>query len=87
MTTNVQNLSIKENLAKVNLAVNTLHALGLTVNTIRVDDSRPQIGIDSGRGCIQLKPGITKFIQRDGLRVVQHEALMSDCKVTWEERP
>jgi len=87
MTTNVQNLSIKENLAKVNLAVNTLHALGLTVNTISVDDSRPKIGINSGRGCSQLKPGTTKYIQRDGLRVVQHEALMSDCKVTWEERP
>lgn len=85
--TNVQNMQIKENLARVNRVVNTLQALGLTVNSISVDDSRPTIEINSGRGCNQLKPGVTRYIVRDNRRVVQHTSLMSECKVHWEERP
>jgi hypothetical protein len=85
MSNNLQNTAIKANLAKVNLAVNTLHALGLTVNAVALDDSRPQIAITSGRGCNQLKPGVTRYINRDGRRVVQHTCLMSDCAISWEE--
>lgn len=83
----MQNLTIKENLAKVNLAVNTLHALGLTVNAISVDDSRPVIDIHSGHGCQYLKPGIARYKHSNGRRVVEHETLTSDCVVRWEERP
>ncbi|MDI3325601.1 hypothetical protein QKW35_14580 [Pontibacterium granulatum] len=87
MTDSVQNMSIKENLAKANLAVNALHALGLTVTAINIDDSRPHISVNDGRGCLQLKPGITRFVTNDGIRTVQHEALIAECKVSWEERP
>lgn len=83
----LQNQNIKANLAKANLAVNVLHALGLSVNAISVDDALPRITIREGRGCGQLKPGISRYVTRDGQRVVEHEALMSDCKITWEERP
>ncbi|WP_027853366.1 hypothetical protein [Marinobacterium litorale] len=85
MDNNVQNQLIKENLTKVSLAVNTLQALGLTVTSFSAVDGRPLVLINPGRGCQQLKSGYTKNAVRNGRRIIERVAFVSECQVRWEE--
>ncbi|MGB0732453.1 MAG: hypothetical protein ACPGPF_01770 [Pontibacterium sp.] len=77
---------IKTQLAKTNLAVNTLAALNLTVTSVRIDGAMPEISIIAGAGCNQLRPGIARYRHRDGQRITENTSVVADCKVHWEER-
>lgn len=82
---NNQNAVIKEHLAQLNLAVNTLQALGLTVTSFSAVDGRPLVQIHPGRGCQQLQSGYTKHMIRDGRRIIERVSFVSGCQVRWEE--
>lgn len=85
MDNNVQNQLIKEHLAQLNLAVNVLQGLGLTVNSFSAVDGRPLVNISRGRGCDHLQSAYTKNMNRDGRRITERVAFVSGCQVRWEE--
>ncbi|MBU2967084.1 hypothetical protein Q4508_12455 [Amphritea sp. 2_MG-2023] len=81
----LQNAFIKERLAKVNLAVNTLAALGLTVCSVNIEATSPQIKVRTGRACEQLESAITRYYSDGGSRRTERVAFVADCQVRWEE--
>lgn len=86
MNRDLQNQTVSEHMAKANLAMHTLQALGLTVLNISGIGERPCIQIIPGVGCNQLKPGYRRRLVNDGRRYTERVADVSGCLVTWEER-
>lgn len=82
----LQNKAIMEQLAKAQLAVNQLHALGLSVLSINKIGERPCIQIIPGHGCNQLESVWTRRLVVNGHRSVERVALLSGCQVSWEGR-
>lgn len=81
----LQNEFIKERLAKVNLAVNVLHTMGLTVLSINIETANPLIAILPGAACQQFDTAITKYKSTGGERRQERVAIVADCQVRWEE--
>lgn len=86
MSRNKQNDTVNEHMAKAGMASRMLQSLGLTVLNVSGIGERPLIHIYPGRGCQQLQSGYTKHTVRDGHRVTERVAMVSDCQVRWEER-
>lgn len=86
MSVNKLDQIINEQLLNVHMAVKTLQAMGLSVNSISIgNEYRPQILIAPGRACKQLQSGYTKIINRAGRRVTERVAFVAECQVKWEE--
>lgn len=87
MAVNKLDALINEQLLSVNMAVKTLQAMGLSVNSISIDDnsSRPVILITPGHACRTLQSAYTKRLIRSGRRIVERVAFVADCQVKWEE--
>lgn len=84
---NTQNLFIKDRLAHLNMTINTLHALDLTVLDFEVKDRNPVIHILPGAGCRQLTDTRTVWSPAEsGIRKVTRVAKVGDCEVRWEEQ-
>ncbi len=81
----LQNAFIKDRLAKVNLAVNTLAALGLTVYSVTIETTSPSIKVHQARACDQLKSGVYRYYNDGGRRRTERVAFVADCQVRWEE--
>ena len=84
-SSDAQTLYIKEALAKVNLAVNVLAALGLTVLSVNIKTAKPKIYIQPGKACSQLQNVAYKFWPTPQGRRKESVAHVSDCEVHWEE--
>lgn len=84
---NKQNLFIKDRLAHLNMTINTLLALNLTVLDFEVKDRNPVIHILPGKGCQQLRDARTVWTPADnGIRKITRVAKVGDCEVRWDER-
>lgn len=84
---NKQNLIIKDRLAHLNMTINTLHALNLTVLDFEVKDRNPVIHIIPGAGCNQLQGARTVWTPAEnGIRTTTRVAKVGDCEVRWNER-
>ncbi|MGI1669974.1 MAG: hypothetical protein K6L74_06555 [Neptuniibacter sp.] len=84
---NKQNLFIKDRLAHLNLTINTLHALNLTVLDFEVKDRNPVIHIMPGAGCQHLRDTRTVWSpQKNGIRAITKVAKVGDCEVRWDEK-
>ncbi|MGH1460969.1 MAG: hypothetical protein ACRBB6_02920 [Neptuniibacter sp.] len=82
---NKQNLFIKDRLAHLNMTINILHALHLTVLDFEVKDRNPVIHIAPGKGCQQLRDTRTVWKPADsGIRKVTKVAKVGDCEVRWD---
>jgi len=81
-----QNQMIMERLAQTQLAVNVLHANGLSVMDINRIGSHPVIKIYRGPGCIHLKGAWKRRIIVDHVKCYEWVADISGCKVVWEEK-
>ncbi|MFN3879829.1 MAG: hypothetical protein ACK4L8_00180 [Nitrincola lacisaponensis] len=86
MAVNKLDALINEQLLSVNMAVKTLQAMGLSINSISIgDSSRPMILITPGHACRTLQSAYTKRLIRSGRRIVERVAFVADCQVKWEE--
>ena len=83
---NLQNDHIRDQLAKVSLAVGVLEKKNLTITTISIEGPAPLIEIIEGRGCQELRKATAKWITRNGIRECERVALVSQCQVRWLER-
>ncbi len=77
---------INEQLLSVNMAVKTLQAMGLSINSISIGDGcRPMILITPGYACRNLTSAYTKRMIRSGRRIIERVAFVAECQVKWEE--
>lgn len=84
---NTQNLLIKDRLAHLNLTINILTTLNLTVLDFEVKDRNPVIHILPGDGCQQLRNSIAVWSPADnGIRKTTRVAKVGECEVRWDER-
>ncbi|QEW05625.1 hypothetical protein [Nitrincola iocasae] len=77
---------INEQMLRANMAVKTLHAMGLSVTNISIGEScHPMIQITPGIACSTLPNAYSKRMTRSGRRIIERVAFVADCEIKWEE--
>ena len=82
---NKQNRFIKDSLDRVYDVTEKLHAQGITVLEIKVDESRPCIVVQDSPQCRKMT-AVTQMRSFDGrVRKMRKVTVMAGCRIQWDQ--